>query len=112
MRHYAAIAAWILFAAIFVFTDGPLSLRPMTGFSPNIERFIALAVSGFAFAVACPRRPVLCLMFLLWRLAFLKFFSNLFTVGMAPCMSSSKVRGSYRRIAAGQLSNRLVARHR
>jgi glycopeptide antibiotics resistance protein len=48
-------AAWILLLAIFVVTDGPLNLRPTFG-HPNAERFAALAILGFAFALAYPRR--------------------------------------------------------
>lgn len=49
----------MLLAAIFVFTDGPLSFRPETGLSANLERFIGLFVVGAAFAVAYPRRPLI-----------------------------------------------------
>jgi hypothetical protein len=59
MRLIFRIAAWTLLAAIAVFTDGPLFLRPETGLSPNIERFVGLAAVGLLFAVAYPKRCLL-----------------------------------------------------
>jgi VanZ family protein len=50
--------AWMLLGVIVVFTDGPLSLRPETGLSANLERFMGLFVVGIAFAIAYPRRPL------------------------------------------------------
>jgi len=52
------IAAWLFLVAIFVATDGPVSLRPRTGLSPNEERFLALGVVGFLFSLAYPRRLI------------------------------------------------------
>lgn len=73
MRTYTAIAAWILLAAIFVFTDGPLSLRPETGLSPNLERFFALLVVGFAFALAYPKRPLFAAALILLSIGLFEF---------------------------------------
>jgi VanZ family protein len=50
------LTAWVLFVAVVAMTVGPLSLRPQTNFSPNIERFAAYAVLGLLFALAYPRR--------------------------------------------------------
>jgi hypothetical protein len=76
MRHYVAIAAWILFAAIFIFTDGPLSLRPATGLSPDVERFVGLALVGLAFTLAYPQRPLLALVLLLLAIGFFEFLQQ------------------------------------
>lgn len=113
MRRYLAIAAWMLLAAIFIFTDGPLSLRPVTGLSPNIERFIALAVSGFAFAMAYPRRPVLFLMFLLVTVGVFEVLQQL-VHGRHGTVHDATVKyvGVIVGIAAGQIFNRLLAYRR
>ena len=58
------IAAWAAILAIFVMTDGPMLLRPVTGGSPDGERFLAYAVAGALFALAYPNRPWLVLGFL------------------------------------------------
>jgi VanZ family protein len=58
VRLLVTTIAWMLLAAIFVFTDGPLALRPETGLSANLERFVGLFVVGVAFALAYPRRTL------------------------------------------------------
>jgi len=45
----------VLLLALFILTVGPLGLRPTFG-HPNAERLLALAVLGFAFSLAYPRR--------------------------------------------------------
>lgn len=55
--------AWILLLALFIFTVGPLGLRPTFGY-PNAERLLVLAVLGFAFSLAYPRRLLVVLILL------------------------------------------------
>jgi len=110
MRRSAAIVAWILLASIFAFTDGPLSLRPTTGLSPNTERFVALAVVGFAFALAYPHRPALFLAFLLAAVGSLEILQYLVrgrhgTVHDAAIKCVGVITG----IAAGHIFSRLLA---
>jgi len=50
------ILAWGSLLAIFIFTDTALEYRPTTPFSPNIERFAALAFVGAVFTLAYPTR--------------------------------------------------------
>ncbi|HTV30515.1 MAG TPA: VanZ family protein [Xanthobacteraceae bacterium] len=52
-------ASWIIFAAIVVVTLGPRSVRPVTPFSANFDRFAAYLVLGACFALAYARRPYL-----------------------------------------------------
>lgn len=108
MRHYLAITAWILLAAIFIFTDGPLSLRPATGLSPNVERFISLAVVGLAFALAYPRRPLLALALLLLAVGLFEFFQQFVhdrhgTLHDAAVKNAGVILG----VATGHIANRL-----
>lgn len=49
------IAAWACLVAIALATFSPIGLRPTTGLSPSIERFIAFATVGVLFVVAYPR---------------------------------------------------------
>src|SRR5689334_19539272 len=52
------IARWIALAlmlAIAVVTLGPISMRPMSGAPPDIERSVAFALLGGAIAFACRR---------------------------------------------------------
>jgi glycopeptide antibiotics resistance protein len=63
-RRSIAFAAWLLLAAIFVFTDGPIYLRPETGF-PNLDRFAGLCFLGLVFCLAYPTRWLASLGFLI-----------------------------------------------
>lgn len=49
------LLAWLLLAAIAFVTLAPIGFRPNTGYSPNIERFLAFGAVGFVFALAYPR---------------------------------------------------------
>ena len=51
------LAAWLLLAATALVTLAPASWRPETGFSAQIERFVAFALIGLVFSIAYPRRP-------------------------------------------------------
>jgi glycopeptide antibiotics resistance protein len=56
MRRLLPVLAWLLLAAIAFVTLAPIGLRPNSGYSPNIERFLAFGAVGFLFALAYPRR--------------------------------------------------------
>jgi len=110
MRHYLAIAAWILLAAIFIFTDGPLSLRPATGLSPNVERFIGLAIVGFTFSLAYPRRQLRALALLLLAVGLFEFLQQ-FVQDRHGTLHDTAVKylGVIVGAAAGHIANRLLA---
>jgi hypothetical protein len=48
--------AWLFLGAIFLFTDGPIWMRPILGYHPNAERFSGLFVVALLFGLAYPRR--------------------------------------------------------
>jgi len=48
--------AWLLLAAIAYSTLSPIELRPVTGFSADLERFVAFAAVGAAFCLGYPKR--------------------------------------------------------
>jgi hypothetical protein len=50
------LAAWLLLAAVAFMTLAPIEWRPVSGLSPNIERFGAFALIGLAFSLAYARR--------------------------------------------------------
>lgn len=53
------LLAWLLLAAVAFVTLSPIGLRPNSGFSPNIERFVTFGAIGFMFALAYPRHLLL-----------------------------------------------------
>jgi VanZ family protein len=53
------ILAWLLLAGLIYVTLSPIDLRPSTPLPTQVERIIALAIVGFAFAIAYPRHIVL-----------------------------------------------------
>ena len=55
-RGWLIWAAWFSILAIIVVTLLPIGLRPATGFSPNIERFVVMAIVGALFVMAYPSR--------------------------------------------------------
>jgi VanZ family protein len=50
------LVTWVLFVAIVTMTLGPVSLRPHTHFSPDLDRFAAYAALGIFFAQSYPQR--------------------------------------------------------
>lgn len=49
------VLAWFCLAAIAVVTVGPLSWRPESGMSPQVERFAAFTLAGLLFSTAYSR---------------------------------------------------------
>jgi hypothetical protein len=52
-------AAWLLLAGLVFVTLSPVDMRPISPLPTQLERAIALAVVGFVFALAYPRRLAL-----------------------------------------------------
>jgi hypothetical protein len=50
------ITAWFILLAIAIATLGPINFRPVTGEPPQLERLVAYALMGAAFAFAYPRQ--------------------------------------------------------
>jgi VanZ family protein len=67
--------AWILLLVLFILTVGPLGLRPTFG-HPNAERLLALAVLGFAFSLAYPRRLLVVLILLAGALCCFEYLQH------------------------------------
>jgi VanZ family protein len=56
LRMLFRCLAWLLLAAIAYSTLSPIELRPVTGFSADLERFVAFAAVGAAFCLGYPKR--------------------------------------------------------
>jgi len=55
-RPWIRIVAWASLCAVFLFTDGPIWLRPFIGYHPNIERFGALFVVALLLGLSYQER--------------------------------------------------------
>lgn len=53
------VLAWLLLAGLIFVTLSPGDLRPVSPLPTQLERALALALVGFVFALAYPRRIVL-----------------------------------------------------
>jgi hypothetical protein len=53
------ITAWLLLIGLAIVTIGPIQFRPVSPLPTQLERSLALAVIGFVFALAYPRRLLL-----------------------------------------------------
>ena len=56
VRSIIKAAAWLSILMILLVTVVPIGFRPSSGFSPNIERFCAMAAVGALFAAAYPKK--------------------------------------------------------
>lgn len=98
--------AWLSILAIAIVTDGPIGLRPVTHFSPNLERLAALALVGLLFTLAYPNR--LLLIFATLGLAIGIFeMAQILTLGRHPRLwdAAIKVFGMMIGLTAGHLIN-------
>jgi hypothetical protein len=58
MRIFFRYTAWLLVAAVAVFTLAPIEFRPATTAPADLERFAAFAVIGGAFCLGYPTHRV------------------------------------------------------
>jgi VanZ family protein len=58
-------AAWVALLGIVAATIGPLSMRPTSDLSPDLERFFAYALVGALFILSYPNRLLLVCAFLI-----------------------------------------------
>ena len=56
VRRIAVLLAWVLAAALIVFTWGPQSMRPHLFANPQVERFGAYFLTAAVFVFAYPKR--------------------------------------------------------
>jgi hypothetical protein len=58
------ILAWLLLVGLAFVTVAPIEFRPVTPLPTQLERALALALVGFVFALAYPRRILLVVLLL------------------------------------------------
>jgi len=80
MKIAFIIAAWASLLAIAIVTIGPISVRPATSFSPDLERVAAWACVAVLFGIAYPTRSILMLLCLVGAAAVLEL-SQLHALG-------------------------------
>lgn len=56
MLRWLRLVSWLLLAGLVFATLSPINLRPVSPLPTQLERAIALAIVGCAFALAYPRR--------------------------------------------------------
>ncbi|MGO4717364.1 hypothetical protein [Bradyrhizobium sp. 2TAF24] len=105
--------AWASILTIVIVTDGPIGLRPVTHFSPNLERLAALALVGLLFALAYPNRLLLIFMALALAIGVFEM-AQLLMSGRHPRLwdASIKVAGMTVGLTAGYLINIIVMSRR
>jgi VanZ family protein len=75
-KFFFRSVAWLLLAAVAVFTLSPIEFRPVTGVPFDLERFGAYAVIGAAFCLGYPKYHVRVLLFLIGTAGLLEVTQN------------------------------------
>ncbi|NEV76388.1 hypothetical protein DYI24_04940 [Rhodopseudomonas sp. BR0C11] len=103
------IAAWLCLAGIAFATLSPIGLRPTTGFSPSIERFVAFAVVGALFGAAYPRYILFAAMIVLGAAVLFELLQVLEASRHGRLFDASvKLAGGAIGLAAGSIAGRLL----
>lgn len=103
--------AWLCLAYIALVTVGPIDVRPVTGFSPRLERLMGFMVMGGLFAAAYPRRIVMAALVVIGSALLLEAF-QVFEPSRHGRMfdASVKIVGGMIGLGAGGLLARLTRR--
>jgi hypothetical protein len=105
------VAAWTCLAVIALITVGPIGLRPETGLSPQIERFVAFAIVGALFAAAYPRYILFAAIVVLGAAVILELLQLLAPSRHGRVFDASvKVAGGVVGLCAGWVVSRIVTR--
>jgi hypothetical protein len=109
IRTFIRIVAWLALIVLVVVTDGPISVRPVTGYSVNLERFLALAFIGLIFAFAYPRRLPLVLIGIVATIGLLEWM-QVVSLGRHARWSDFSVKaiGASFGLIAGAVGQRLL----
>lgn len=105
------LIAWGLLVALAVVTLGPIALRPESGLPVQVERALALAIIGFAFALAYPRHVILVAAIVLGATLLLEALQLVAPSRHGRLVDVSvKLVGGLVGIIAGEALNRLARR--
>jgi hypothetical protein len=69
--------AWLLLAAVAVFTLCPIALRPVTSAPADLERALAFALIGGAFCLGYPKHRLAVVLFVIGLAGLLETTQNL-----------------------------------
>jgi hypothetical protein len=108
IQTYVRTAAWVSIFGLFIVTDGPIGLRPISHLPIDIERFLALVVVGGLFAAGYPKRIPEVLILLLVAAGLFEFmqFAGLGRHGRLADFSVKAI-GACCGVAAGALAEKL-----
>lgn len=105
------VIAWGLLAALVFVTLGPIALRPESGLPVQLERALALAIIGFAFALAYPRHIILVAVIVLGATVLLEAMQLVAPSRHGRLVDLSvKLVSGVAGIIAGEVANRLARR--
>jgi uncharacterized membrane protein len=76
-RVFFRWTAWLLVAAIAIFTLVPIGLRPVSGAPVNLERFAAFAVIGVCFGLGYPKHRLAILLIVICIVGVLEWAQHL-----------------------------------
>jgi VanZ family protein len=77
MQTWLRVLAWLLLAGLIFVTLSPINLRPISLLPTQLERAMALAIVGCAFALAYPRRLPVVIVLVLGSTLLLELFQLL-----------------------------------
>ena len=110
-RKIALAAGWAALLIIIASTLSPIQLRPRSPLPVNLEREIAFAIVGVAFALASPKRPLFLLALLIACVGSLEWMQTLLPSRHGQFVDFvAKSVGVAFGVTAGALINRWVDR--
>jgi VanZ family protein len=106
------LLAWLLLAGLVFVTLSPINLRPISPLPTQLERAIALAIVGAAFALAYPRHVLLVAALVLGATVLLELMQLLQPSRHGRVIDVAvKLTGALAGLGAGWLLNRFRLRN-
>ncbi|SFI60012.1 MULTISPECIES: hypothetical protein [unclassified Phyllobacterium] len=97
--------AWIVLALVVIVTVGPIGLRPITPFGPDVERFTAFVVVGGLFSLTYPQRRIANTVLIVLACGLLEYAQD-FIPGRHPDFGNFLVKSAG--AVAGMLAGTLI----
>lgn len=110
-RKAMLVAGWLALFMIVAATLSPIELRPTSNLPVNLEREMAFAIVGIAFALASPKRPLFLLGLLLACAGALEYLQTLLPSRHGEFQDFAvKALGVTFGVVCGTLGNRWIER--
>ena len=110
-RRLVRLAAWGSLAFVALVTVAPLGWRPVSGYSPQLERLVAFFVVGSLFAAAYPRHIILAAAVVLGAAVLLELLQLLSPSRYGRLFDASvKIAGGAFGLALGFMASRWMHR--